>query len=110
MRSRIAFPIMTVSAHIQDETALPSREEGHDAMDPVTAATIASAIVGAAATVLGVWLSWRAERRRSRDAARRDYANHLPPGSRIVDLGRHGAVIDIGGQIAEREDHPHDVQ
>ena len=79
-------------------------------MDPVTAVTIASAIAGAAATVLGMWLSWRTERRRDQDAARRDYANRLPPGSRIVDLGKHGAVIDIGGQAAEREDHPHDVK
>jgi hypothetical protein len=88
----------------------PPDEEGHDAMDPVTAVTIASAIVGATATVLGVWLSWRAARCRSQDAARRHYADCLPPGSRIVDLGKHGAVIDIGGQIAGREDHPHDVK
>jgi hypothetical protein len=75
-------------------------------MDAATAVTITTAVVGAAATILGIWLHWRADRRRAREALRRDYLHLLPPGSRIVDLGGRGTVIDVGGRGARREDLP----
>jgi hypothetical protein len=61
---------------------------------PVTAAL--SGLAGAAATVTAAWIRARGRRLETRDRSRRDAARDLPPGSRIVDLGRHGVIIDVG--------------
>ena len=61
----------------------------------VTAAAL-SALAGSATTITITWLRTRAQRLRAHDQSRRDTARHLPPGSRIVDLGAHGMIIDVG--------------
>lgn len=61
-----------------------------------------TAAVAAIPVVVRVW-AWQAVAwRRAREQARCDHLRHLPPGSRVVDLGRHGMVIEVGG----RDDGP----
>jgi preprotein translocase subunit YajC len=63
---------------------------------PVTAAL--SAVIGAVTTIVTAWLRARSRERQERDRASRRMVRALPPGSRIVDLGRHGTIIDIGSR------------
>ena len=63
---------------------------------PVTAAL--SALAGSATTIVTAWLRARARRLQSRDRSRRNAVRDLPPGSRVVDLGRHGVIIDVGSK------------
>jgi hypothetical protein len=63
---------------------------------PVTAAL--SALAGSATTIVTAWLRARARRLQSRDRSRRNAVRDLPPGSRIVDLGRHGVIIEVGSK------------
>jgi hypothetical protein len=65
-------------------------------MDPVTLGVITGTAAGAATAALRLWVWERVAVSRAREASRRDHARQLPPGSRIVDLGRHGMVIDVG--------------
>ncbi|NUP52946.1 MAG: hypothetical protein HOW97_37325 [Catenulispora sp.] len=51
-------------------------------MEPVTFVT---AGIVALSSIVRMWTWQRTVR-------------HLPPGSRIVDLGRRGVVIEVGGQ------------
>jgi hypothetical protein len=39
-------------------------------------------------------MAWR----QMREQARCDHIRRLPPGSRVLDLGRHGMVIEVGGR------------
>lgn len=58
----------------------------------------AAAAVTAVPVIVRVW-SWHlVAGRREREQARCNHLQHLPPGSRVVDLGRHGMVIEVGGQ------------
>jgi hypothetical protein len=65
-----------------------------------TAVAEAAAAFTAAASVITPWLRSRSRRQLAREASRRDHVSRLPPGSRIVDLGSHGMVIDVGGAPA----------
>jgi len=72
-------------------------------MDAITVTAAASAVTGAAATVAAAWLRSRSQWQQAREESRRDHLHHLPPGSRVVDLGEHGVVIEVGGQAAGAE-------
>ena len=65
-------------------------------MDLVTLGLIAATAGGAATTSLRLWAWKRVAERQAREASRCDHVHHLPAGSRIVDLGRHGMIIDVG--------------
>lgn len=65
-------------------------------MDPITLGLITGTAAGAVTAALRLWVWERAAGRRAREASRRDHVRYLPAGSRIVDLGRHGMVIDVG--------------
>lgn len=66
-------------------------------MDPATMQALATAVCGAAGVVMAAWVRGRAQRHRAREAARRDHLRDLPHGSRVIDLGEHGMVIEVGG-------------
>jgi hypothetical protein len=68
-------------------------------MDATMVATAVPAIAGAVTTIVRAWLE-RAPRQSCPDCRR-----GLPPGSRVIDLGEHGFVIEVGGRAAEGEDH-----
>ena len=68
-------------------------------MDATIVAAAVPAIAGAVTTIARAWLE-RAQWQKSCPDCRRG----LPPGSRVMDLGEHGLVIEIGGG-AEGEDH-----
>jgi hypothetical protein len=72
-------------------------------MDAISSAAVLSALAGSATTIATVWLRARGQRLQARDEPRRSQLCDLPPGSRIVDFGRHGTVIDIGGQASGTE-------
>jgi hypothetical protein len=57
------------------------------------------------ATIAVAWLRARGQRQRVRERARHDEVRSLPPGSRMVDLGRHGLVIDIGSPSPGESNH-----
>lgn len=65
-------------------------------MGVVTVAAAVSAVSGAEATVAVAWLRTHSQLRRARERSRHGHLRDLPPGSRVVDLGRHGLVIEIG--------------
>ena len=66
-------------------------------MDAMTITAALSALAGSATTIATVWLRTRSQETRARENSRRSQMRELPPGSRIVDLGRRGMVIDVGG-------------
>ncbi len=66
-------------------------------MDPLTTAALLTAVLGALTTLGGTWLRGRVRHQMAREEARRDHIRHLPPGSRLLDLGRIGMVIEISG-------------
>lgn len=65
-------------------------------MDPVQIAAAVSAVLVAGVTVVGAWLRSVVSREKSREVARRDLVRRLPEGSRILDLGKHGILIEFG--------------
>jgi hypothetical protein len=69
-------------------------------MDAISATAALSALAGSATTIGTIWLRARGKRLQARDKSRRRALRDLPPGTRIVDLGRHGMVIDVGGQAS----------
>lgn len=71
-------------------------------VDPLTAAALLSGALASLAALGGTWLRSHAQRHRAREEARRDHLRYLPPGSRLLDLGRHGMVIELG------RSEPHD--
>ncbi|MFB6642942.1 hypothetical protein ACFCYF_37615 [Streptomyces chartreusis] len=58
--------------------------------------TAASAVITCIATVSTGWLRARVQVNRDREESRRRYARSLPGGSRILDLGDRGLVIEVG--------------
>ena len=74
--------------------------EGMQYMDAITVTAAASAGMGAATTMAAAWLRARSQRQRAREKTRRDYLRGLPPGSRVIDLGDHGIVIEVGARAA----------
>lgn len=71
------------------------RREGM--VDPVTVAWVISVITGAVGTAVSVWVRGRVQRCRAREEARIEHLHRLPPGSRLIDLGERGLVIEVGG-------------
>ncbi|MEU6555359.1 hypothetical protein ABZ915_34625 [Streptomyces sp. NPDC046915] len=69
-------------------------------MEPDTTAvvTMAGAVITAITTIAGGWLKARVHLRRYREESRRQHVRILPAGSRIIDLGEHGIVIEVGGR------------
>lgn len=61
-------------------------------MDPVTVVAALAPLIGGGITLAGTWLQRRSARR-----SLHQHVRHLPPGSRVIDLGGHGVVIEIGG-------------
>ncbi|WP_405600370.1 hypothetical protein OG741_21825 [Streptomyces sp. NBC_01410] len=77
-------------------------------MDPVTTAALATTAGGALTcitTITAGWLKARLQLRRAREESRRQHVRMLPTGSRIIDLGKRGIVIEVGtrkGRAGER--------
>ena len=67
-------------------------------MDAAEWTASVTAAVAAVPVVVRAWSRQAAAQRRAREQARCDHLRHLPPGSRVVDLGRHGMVIEVGGR------------
>lgn len=64
----------------------------------VTAVTATvSAVVGAGATVARAWVQAHG-RQQARKESGLDRLSDLPLGSRVIDFGRHGMVIEVGGR------------
>ncbi|MFI6296631.1 hypothetical protein ACIBEJ_33930 [Nonomuraea sp. NPDC050790] len=64
-------------------------------MDPAVATTIV-ALLGALSGIVTVWLQNDARRTGAREKSRRDHLRRLPQGSRVIDLGKRGIVIEVG--------------
>lgn len=69
-------------------------------MDAVTVAAAVPALTSAAVTIARAWLRAHGERLRVKERSRQDYVRSLPPGSRIIDLGKNGLVIEMGPRPA----------
>jgi hypothetical protein len=69
-------------------------------MDPDTTVvvTMTGAAITALTTIARVWLKTRGQARRSREESRRQHLRILPSGSRIIDLGERGIIIEVGGR------------
>jgi hypothetical protein len=77
---------------------VPGRERGRGYINMNVIGVIAAAStgIGAAATVIATWLRARSLRQQAREKSRRKYLRSLPGGSRVIDLGDHGVVIEVG--------------
>lgn len=69
-------------------------------MDPATL----TAVVSATSACASAWLQARIRQRRDREQARGEQLRELPPGSRVIDLGEHGIVVEVGGERAAQTD------
>jgi hypothetical protein len=65
-------------------------------MGAATLDMLVATAAGVATAALRLWTWERVAKCRAREAARRDHVRHLPPGSRLVEPGRHGIVIHVG--------------
>lgn len=65
-------------------------------MDAVTLVAAVPVITSSAVTIARAWMRARGERQRVKECSRQDYIRSLPPGSRIIDLGKNGLVIEMG--------------
>ena len=69
-------------------------------MDSVTIAAVVPALTSAGVAIARMWLRAGGDRQRARERSRHDYVCSLPSGSRIIDLGKNGLVIEIGPRPA----------
>lgn len=83
-----------VSADLAAAGLQAGKHGGADGRDPCHHGAVRAG--GSATTIVTVWLRSRCRERQSRDQSSRKTAQALPPGSRIVDLGRRGVIIDVG--------------
>lgn len=68
-------------------------------MEPVATTTaVLAAGVGSLTTITVGWLKAWVQLRRAREESRRQHVRALPTGSRIIDLGERGIVIEVGAQ------------
>ncbi|MGW3820489.1 hypothetical protein [Streptomyces sp. NPDC005046] len=67
-------------------------------MNPDTLAVVTMAAITAITTITGGWLKARSQLGRSREESRREHVRTLPKGSRIIDLGERGIVIEVGDE------------
>jgi hypothetical protein len=65
-------------------------------VEPVTLATAVAAATSVIGTVVTVCARSRVSWQQARERARADHVRHLPPGSRLVDLGARGLTIEVG--------------
>ncbi|MET8997186.1 hypothetical protein [Amycolatopsis sp. NPDC004169] len=66
-------------------------------MEPVFLATAVAAATSLIGTVVTAWARSRVSWQQARERARADHVRHLPPGSRLIDLGARGLAIEVGG-------------
>jgi hypothetical protein len=91
---------MAVTGHYQVKPSTWRAWQEGDVMVTTTAAALLTAAVGTAGAFLRAWLRSRVQCRQAREASRRDHVRCLPPGSRIVDLGERGVIVEVGGRAA----------
>jgi hypothetical protein len=72
-------------------------------LESTTIAALVTAVTGAAAAFMRAWLLSRVQRQKAREASRCDHVRCVPPGSRIVDLGERGMMIEVGSAAPGRE-------
>jgi hypothetical protein len=65
-------------------------------VEPVTTTAVLAAVGGALTTITVGWLKARVQR--EREESRRQHVGALPAGSRIIDLGERGILIEVGAQ------------
>ncbi|GLW56718.1 hypothetical protein [Kitasatospora phosalacinea] len=73
-------------------------------MDPgvtLLAATAGTLVTG----VTAAWCKARVQVRRERELSRRQHLRELPAGSRIVDLGERGVLIEVGNRKGPARGH-----
>lgn len=61
-------------------------------------ASTVTAVTGAVLALAGSWFRARIQRHRAREEARADHVRNLGPGSRLVDLGENGILIEFGAE------------
>ncbi|MEY9842012.1 hypothetical protein ABH941_007295 [Streptacidiphilus sp. EB103A] len=66
-------------------------------MEPAVTTVALAAVSGVATLGMG-WLKARVQQRRAREESRRQYVRTLPAYSRIIDLGEHGIMIEVGAR------------
>ncbi|WP_282203614.1 hypothetical protein [Kitasatospora fiedleri] len=73
-------------------------------MDPgiTLLATTAGTLV---ISVTAAWFKARVQVRRERELSRRQHLRALPAGSRIVDLGERGMLIEVGERKGSAHGH-----
>jgi hypothetical protein len=62
------------------------------------AISVLSIVVTATGGTAGLMLRSRMQRQRLREQARCHLVRHLPPDSLVIDLGKRGMVIEVGGR------------
>jgi hypothetical protein len=82
--------------HVRADRAGSRTGREYSNMNAIGVIAAASTGIGAAATVITAWLRARSLRQQAREKSRREYLRSLPGGSRVVDLGDHGVVIEVG--------------
>jgi hypothetical protein len=65
-------------------------------MNVNSVAVVLPALSGPAAAMLTAWL--RSPRRRQACSGGACRHGGLPAGSRVIDLGRHGVIVDVGAR------------
>lgn len=65
-------------------------------MEPVSTTAVLTAAGGVFTALTTQWLKVRVQRWRWREESRREHVRGLPAGSRVVDLGERGIVIEVG--------------
>lgn len=74
-------------------------------MDTATVTAVATTITAGVSAGANAWLQARARQQRAREDARGRQLRQLPPGSRLIDFGEHGIVIEVGGSRTAQDDH-----
>jgi hypothetical protein len=72
-------------------------------MEPAAVVALVTAITGLAGTFLRARVRARVQRYKAHQASRRDHVRCLPPGSRLLDLGERGVLVEIGPSVTDRE-------
>lgn len=69
-------------------------------MDTMDLASSVTAVTGAAVALVGSCFRARVQRQRAREEARADHVRNLGPGSRVLDLGENGILIEFGAEAS----------
>lgn len=69
-------------------------------------ASSVTAVAVAVVALAGSCFRARVQRQRAREEARADHIRNLGPGSRLIDLGENGILIELGAEPSSiRGDH-----